>query len=182
MATITRIGPIGHLRAEPNQYILRYQGGRLAQQGAGIASWFLPLDAAVVQLPVEDIETTFLLKERSLDLQEVVVQCTLTYRVADPARAAARVNFSLTLKGGVWSEQPLERLAGLWAQRVQRPARAYLTAVTLVEAVQRGAEVLSAAVEAALRQDETIAGMGLELVSLQVVRVAPSAELEKALQ
>src|SRR5918999_4191053 len=120
MATITHFGPIAHLRAEPNQYVLHYRNGELARRGAGQAYWFNPLSASIAQVPTEDVETTFLLKERSADLQEVVVQCTITYRVADPERAASRVNFSLETDSGVWAEEPLERLAGLWSQRAQQ--------------------------------------------------------------
>lgn len=182
MATIARLGPLAHLRAEPNQYILHYRDGRLRRRGPGLAYWFNTLSAALAQVPVEDVETTFVLRERSADLQEVTVQCTLTYRLADPERAAARTNFSLSLSTGAWLEQPLERLASLWSQRAQQPVRAYLSGMPVVEAVQRGADVIAVALEAALRADPAIAEMGLELVSAQVVRVAPTADLEKALQ
>ncbi|MBI3965041.1 MAG: band 7 protein [Chloroflexi bacterium] len=182
MATISRFGPIRHLRAEPNQYILHYSGGRITRRGAGSSYWFNPLSAAVAQVPVEDIETTFLLKERSADYQEVAVQCVLVYRCADPEHAAARVNFTISLVSGVWTEQPLERLASFWAQRAQKPARAYLIEVPVVEAVRRGAEVIQAAMEEALRTDPEPEAMGLGIVSVQVLRVTPSSELDKALQ
>ena len=183
MAAIIPFGPLlFHLRADPNQYVLHYRGGRLVRRGAGLAYWFSPLSAAVAQLPVENVETTFLLKERSADLQDVVVQCTVTYRIADPERAAARVNFAISLVTGAWLEQPLERLDSLWSQRAQRPVRTILTTLPVVEAVQRGADVVSAALESALRGDPAIADVGLEVVSVQVVRVAATAELEKALQ
>ncbi len=60
MATITSLGLISHLRAEPNQFILHYRDGRLTRRGAGLAYWFFPLRAAVAQQPVEDVETTFI--------------------------------------------------------------------------------------------------------------------------
>jgi regulator of protease activity HflC (stomatin/prohibitin superfamily) len=182
MATITRIGPVAHLRAEPNQFVLHYRDGRPVRRGAGIAYWFLPLSAAVAQVPVEDVETTFVLTERTADFQDVAAQCTLTYRAADPERLAERVNFTVSLRTGLWVEQPLERLASFWSQRARRPARAYLASVPLVDAVGRGAEVVRAAVEEALRSDAEIAAMGLGLVSVQVLRVAPAPDLEKALQ
>ena len=182
MATITSLGLISHLRAEPNQFILHYRNGQLARRGAGLSYWFVPLWAAVAQLPVEDIETTFILAERTADFQEVAVQCTLTYRIVDPEQAAARVNFTISLSTGAWVERPLERLASFWSQRARRPARTYLAAVPLVEAVQRGAEMIRAAMEDALREDAAIAALGLELVGLQVLRVAPVPDLEKALQ
>ncbi len=182
MATISRFGFMRHLRAEPNQYVLHYKAGKLAREGKGLAYWFNPLSAAVAQLPVEDCESTFLLRERSADFQEVSVQVTLTYRVADPKLAAARVNFSIALDTGAWKEQPLERLANLWSQRAQQPTRAYLVTVPVVEAARGGAEVICNAVDLALRTDGEIQAMGLALVSVRVSSVTPAAEVEKALQ
>ena len=171
-----------HLRAEPNQHILHFKRGQLSLSGPGVAYWFNPLSAAIAMLPVEDCETTFLLKERSRDFQEVSVQCTLTYRITDPEKAARRVNFSIAQATGAWQEQPLERLASLWAQRAQPPARDYLKAATVEDAVREGAEPIRRAMHEALSRDVDVAAMGLGLVSLQVARVAPSADLEKALQ
>jgi regulator of protease activity HflC (stomatin/prohibitin superfamily) len=182
MAEIRRYPFVSHLRAEPNQFILHFRKGKLVRKGAGLAYWFSPLSAAVAQVPVEDIEATFVFRELSADFQEVTVQLTLRYRCADPELAAARVSFTIALSHGVWLEQPLERLASLWSQRAQQPARAYVMAVPLVEAVRSGAQVIQSAVEEALRRDPEIQAGGLALVSVQVNRVAPTAELEKALQ
>ena len=92
------------------------------------------------------------------------------------------MNFTISLLTGAWVEQPLERLASFWSQRARRPARTYLAGVPLADAVQRGAEVIRAPIEAALHEDTAIAALGLALVSVQVLRVAPVPELEKALQ
>ncbi|HEV3006725.1 MAG TPA: SPFH domain-containing protein [Pirellulales bacterium] len=182
MATISWLGPFRHLRAEPNQYILHYKNGTLARRGAGLAYWFNPLSAAVAQVPIEDCEATFLLQERSSDFQEVTVQCTLTYRVADAERAAARVNFSISMNSGKWAEQPLERLTNLWSQRALQPARGYVTSTPLAEALRAGADAIRGRIVEALNADTEIAAMGLTLVAVTVNRVTPSADLEKALQ
>jgi regulator of protease activity HflC (stomatin/prohibitin superfamily) len=182
MAEIKRWPFVSRLRAEPNQFILHYRSGRLVRKGAGLAYFFIPLSAAVAQVPVEDIETTLVFRELSADFQEVSIQCALRYRCVDPEKAAGRVSFTISLTRGDWLEQPLERLASLWSQRAQQPARAYVLSVPLVEAVRSGAQVIQEALEKALRSDPEIEAGGLGLVSVQVVRVAPSAELEKALQ
>jgi regulator of protease activity HflC (stomatin/prohibitin superfamily) len=182
MAHITKLGWFGHLRAEPNQYILHYKHGRLTQQGAGLSYWFNPLNAALAQVPVEDCEATFLLKERSRDLQEVSVQITLTYRFANPATSATRLNFTIGLQTGTWVEQPLEKLAAFWSQRAQEPTRRYLAGVPLTDAVAYGAAAIHEAISLALASDAEIGAMGLAVVGVQVVRVAPVADLEKALQ
>lgn len=182
MAQITRLAFVRHLRAEPNQYILHYRAGDLVRSGTGLAYWFHPLLSAVVQVPVEDIETTFVLREWSSDIQEITVQVTLTYRFADPQKAAQRINFGVSLENGVWIDQPLQRLDSMWAHWSQHPVRACLAAMSLVEVVRSGADRTRGALEEALRNNLEIDDVGLSLVDIQVDRVAPTAELEKALQ
>jgi regulator of protease activity HflC (stomatin/prohibitin superfamily) len=182
MANVTRFWILRHLRAEPNQFILHYKGGKVVRSGAGIAYWFNPLSAAVAQVPVEDNETTFVLNERSSDFQEVSVQCTVVFRVADHGRAASRVNFAISLETGAWLERPIERLASLWSQKSLEPVRSYISSVPVVDAVRLGAEKIRASLDELLRKDAEIAAIGLELVTVQITRVAPTAELEKALQ
>ncbi|MBN1955765.1 MAG: band 7 protein [Anaerolineae bacterium] len=182
MAEINRMLFYRHLRAEPSQYILHYRRGRLVRQGVGLAYWFHPLSAAVTQVPVEDIETTFVLREWSADFQEIMVQITLIYRIMDAEKAARRINFSLSLENGAWVEQPLERLENMWARWAQQPTRSCLAALPLVDGVRLGADHIRQAVEETLQGNPEIEGMGLAVVSVQVDRVAPTAELEKALQ
>ena len=182
MAHISSLGFFRHLRAEPNQFILHYKDGKVVRKGPGLAYWFFPLSAAVAQVPVEDCETTFLLNERSSDFQELVAQCTIRYRFLDPEKSASRINFTISLTTGRWVEEPLERLASFWSQRAQHPARSYLTSVPIVDAIRSGAEVVRSAIEKALTADQEVPAMGLTLVSVQVVRIAPTPELEKAMQ
>jgi regulator of protease activity HflC (stomatin/prohibitin superfamily) len=182
MASITRWIFARHLRAEPNQFILHFRRGRLVRKGIGLAYWFSPLSAAVAQVPAEDCETTFVLSERCDDFQTVSVQCTVTYRLAEPERAALRTNFSISLASGSWLEKPLERIAALLAQRAQHPARAYLMGVPIVEAARAGAGLIQQPIEAALRADPELEALGVQIVSVQIDRVAPTAELEKAIQ
>ena len=182
MAHISRLSLVRHLRATPNQFILHYRKGKLVRSGSGLSYWFNPLSAAVAQVPVEDVETTFMLRERSLDFQEVKVQVTLTYRVVDPVKAALRMNFTLSLESGAWVEQPLERLATAWAHWALQPARAVLNALPLVGAVRAGIVATRDAVEEALRTNPEVEAMGLALVSVQIDQVSPTPELEKALQ
>ncbi len=182
MATMKTLGLWTHLRAETHQHVLHYRKGRLVREGAGLAYWFNPLSAAIAQLPVEDCETTFLLNERTRDLQEVAIQVTLRYRFADPKRAAERFNFGISLATGRWDEKPLERVSSLWAERAQIPSRRYLSTVDLEEAVRDGAESIRTSILGALESDPDLDAMGLFVASVQVIGVSPARDLEKALQ
>ncbi|MBK8066192.1 MAG: hypothetical protein IPK27_00760 [Rhodanobacteraceae bacterium] len=183
MPTITRLPllPLRRLRAEPNQLILHYRGGRLVTKGAGIAYWFSPLSAAIAMLPIEDCQSTFVLNEHSADFQPIKVQSTITYRIADPEKAAGRFNFSLSIDKGVWLEQPLDRLASVLAQRALPVVRKLISAQPLEAVLRQGSEQVRAALVQALGSDPEILAMGLQLVNLVIDQIVPSAELEKAL-
>ena len=185
MATISRLGLLPwlrHLRGESSQYILVFSGGRLTKSGPGLAFWFNPLSTAVAQVPREDIETTFMLRERSSDFQEISVQVTITYRVLDHAMAAERLNFSVSLVNGAWLEQPLDRLASFWMQRSLKSARDYISSNTVQQSVTAGPGAIATAITSALNDDPELEAMGLGLVGVQVNSVLPSSDVEKALQ
>lgn len=182
MATLSHYPFISHLRAEPNQHVLHFKSGRLVYAGAGVAYWFNPLSASIAQVPIEDNETTFMLHERSADFQDVAIQVCIRYRCVDPEKLASRVNFGLSLRGGTWLEQPLERLATFWSQRAQGPARAWVMAARVEAALAAGGEAVRTAITDALRADQELPAMGLAVVDVQVVSVAASADVEKALQ
>ncbi|GIK16202.1 MAG: hypothetical protein BroJett003_11660 [Planctomycetota bacterium] len=182
MADLRRLVAWAHLRSEPNEYILHYTRRHLLHSETGLAYWFNPLSAAVALVPVDDIETTFVVKERTLNFQEVNAQCVLMYRSAEPKSAAERLNFSLSLRTGAWIESPLEKLSKLWAQRSRQPVRSYINTVTVNDAVRGGVEVIRKSLFEALRTDEEIRAMGLTVVTVRVEQVVPSAELQKALE
>lgn len=183
MPTITRLPllPLRRLRAEPNQLILHFRGGKLVRKGGGIAYWFSPLSAAIAMLPIEDCQSTFVLNEHTADFQAIKVQSTITYRIADAEKAAGRFNFSLSIDHGAWLEQPLDRLANVLAQRALPVVRKLISAQKLEAVLQHGSEQVREAVVAAFAADAELAAMGLQLVNLVIDQIVPSAELEKAL-
>lgn len=182
MAHMSRLLWWKHLRAEPSEYIILFRRGVAKRQGRGLSAWFYPLSTAIAMLPVEDCQTTFVLTDRTADLQPVAVQCTVTYRFVDMERASSRSNFSISLDTGRWIENPLERLASFWSQRVRDPARAHLIRLPLGEAVKAGAQTIRAAVVAALAADQELGMMGLGLVDFQVEQISPPPDLAKALE
>ena len=100
MARITRYPGIAHLRSEASSYVIRYRNGRIERAGRGLAFWFRPLDTAIAEIPLDDHELPFLFHGRSADLQEVVTQGIVTFRVADPDTLAARIDFGIDLATG----------------------------------------------------------------------------------
>lgn len=171
-----------HLRAEPTAHVLRYRKGRLVSSARGSAFWFRPLNAAIAEVPVDDREQSFHFTGRTADFQDVTVQGTITYRVTDPELAAQRIDFGVDLASGVYLEQPLERLAQMVGQTAQQLALDWIAHRTLEAVLREAVQDLRPLLAAGLVGDPPLAEVGLEVATVRVTRVAPTPDLEKALQ
>ena len=171
-----------HLRAEPTSHVMRYRRGTLVAQGAGLAFWFRPITTAVAEIPVDDRELPFLFHARSADYQRVTVQGAITFRVTDPARLAERIDFSVDLDTGRWSNEPLEQVGGLLTQLAQQFVIDQLAARALRPILAEGVAPIRARIDRGLGEEPALAQLGLQVVAVRVADVAPTAEVEKALQ
>jgi len=171
-----------HLRAGPNAHVLYYKAGDLRRSGRGLAFWFLPLGASLAVVPLDDREQTVQFKARSADFQEVTVNASVLYRVTSPEELASRVDFAVDSRSGAYVTEPLDRLAAVMTQLARQIASTWLDHRTLAEALAAGPDALRAELERGLIQDRGLEGLGLLVVAARVASLAPTAEMEKALQ
>ncbi|GAB7189695.1 SPFH domain-containing protein [Kineococcus sp. NUM-3379] len=182
MADITRYPFLRHLRGTPTTHVRHLRRGRLAHSGTGQSFWFRPLSAVLSEVPVDDRELPLLFHARTADFQDVTVQTTVTFRVADPALAAARVDFSVDPATGRWRGEPLQQLAGLLTEAAQQHALDLLARMPLREVLLTGLSAARERIAAGLTGDARLAQTGIEVVDARVVAVRPTPEVEKALQ
>ncbi len=184
MAEITRFPLLRHLRAEQSSHVLVFRSGRLRQSGRGLSVWFFPLSTTLAEIPMDDRELSFLFHGRSADYQDVTVQGVITYRVVDPETLAQRVDFGLDLVRGVHLKQPFEKIGLLLTQLSQQFVWAYLAQTPIRTILADGHRVIRERISAALGAEEGLAGLGLglEIVSVRVSSLAPTPDLEKALE
>ncbi|GAB7036826.1 MULTISPECIES: SPFH domain-containing protein [Catenuloplanes] len=182
MADVTRRFHLRHLRSAPTSWVSHTVGGRVRRAGTGLSFWYRPLTAALSEVPVDDRELPLLFHARTEDFADVTVQATVTYRVSDPAAAAARLDFSIDPYRGTWRGQPLDQVAGMLAELAQQPALDLLARVPLADALTTGIATIRAAVATALADDPRLTETGVSVVSARVVALRPEPEMERALQ
>lgn len=182
MAEVRRYPVVRHFRAEPSMHVLRYRSGTQVQGGRGLAFWFHPLSTAVAEVPMDDRELTFQIRGITLDFQEVYVQGVATWRVAEPDALASRVDFHLDLASGRWANEPLEQVDGLLTRVGQEIALAWLAERSLEQVLADGVGALRDRIAHGLAAERSLGDMGLEVVTVRVGSVRPTAEVEKALQ
>jgi len=182
MAQIKFLPFIRHVRSEPSRHLMLFRHGRKKRSGRGIAFWFTPLAASLVEVPCDDREVAFLFRARSEDYQDVSVQGAITYHVSEPERLASRVDFTIHPFSGTYLEQPLERLEEFFTQLAQRIGSEYVTTRPVRTTLSEGQRDMRRLIEKGLAESKAIAAMGLAPVAVHIGAVTPNAELEKALQ
>jgi regulator of protease activity HflC (stomatin/prohibitin superfamily) len=182
MAELRNLMFLRHLRADANAHVLHHAGGALKRSGKGLSFWFMPLSASIAEVPTDDRELTLLVHARSADFQDVTVQGVVTYRVKNPGLLASRVDFTIDLESGVYVRQPIEKLELLLSQLAQQHAAGYVAATGVREVLAHGHEQIRNRATAALANDESISAMGLAVVSVRISSIAPTPELERALE
>jgi regulator of protease activity HflC (stomatin/prohibitin superfamily) len=171
-----------HLRSNPSVHVIHYRRGQIAHSGRGLAFWFFPLSASLAALPVDDREQSFLFRGRSSDFQQVTAQGVVTYRVVDPEKLAARLDFSIDLDEGRYLKTPLEQLAGTLTQLSQQVTGDYLARTPVRQLLAHGVAELNTQLSDRLPQHPALWALGLEVVAVSVSDVSPESELESALQ
>lgn len=182
MAQITSYGPLAHVRADASAQLLAFRQGRVRRSGRGLSFFFRPDATSIAELPMDDRQTNLFVRGRSADFQQVSVQGAIDWRVTDPELLAGRVDFSLDLATGLWSREPIARIDGILSGVATQAVLDRFAGKDARNLLDEGVEPLRHAVEQALLASGLEADIGIAVAALRVTSVAPSAELERALQ
>jgi hypothetical protein len=164
----------------PTTYVLHYQNGQVRREGPGLSFWYFRPASTIVAVPLASRDVPFAFSEVTADFQQVTVQGQLTYRVADPKRVAALLDFSVKSGGHYVSDDP-EKLPERIVQAAQVLARTVIQRLTLRELLV-SAEALVADVAPALRTAEPVSMLGLDILALTVLAVRPTPDIARALE
>ena len=182
MANIRNFGYFAQLRSDASNHIIRFRNGRIRQSGRGLVFWFSPKTASIAELPMDDRETTVFVKGRSKDFQQLAVQGMLTWHVVNPELLAERVDFSIALTNGQPQAEPIVRIETRLAGLVNQAALEYLAEQPVRALLDAGIEPLRSRIEAALAGAASLSEIGIAVVAVRLANLAPSSELERALQ
>src|SRR5215468_4475638 len=111
-----------YVKVPPTTYLLQFRNGRVRRQGSGLSFVHFVPTSTLVSIPLASADVPFIFPDTTADFQAVSVQGHLTYRVADPARLAAALDYSL--RGDAYASEDPARLPLLLSQRVQATTRA----------------------------------------------------------
>src|SRR5947207_14726621 len=95
---------ISYRKANPTDYALHFSRGKLVREGAGLSFWYFAPSSTIALVPMSSANIPFVFTEPTADFQTITVQGQLTYRIAEPARASAVLDFTIDAKGRYTSD------------------------------------------------------------------------------
>ncbi|HEU5378264.1 MAG TPA: SPFH domain-containing protein [Ktedonobacteraceae bacterium] len=171
----------GHFKAEPTEYILAYDNGRVFRQGAGRSFWYMPHRTSIVLVPVSTIDMNFAFNETTSNFQALTLQGQFTYRIADPQTVARLLDFTIVPRTREYRSEDPDKLNQRIVNIVQMYTRNELQHLEFEDAL-RSSERLARSVMEHLREEESLTSMGVECLSIFFTSIKSTPEMARALE
>src|SRR4029434_1224768 len=101
---------IKFIKVQPTTYLLQYRSGEVVREGLGLSFFYYGPTTSLVAVPVASTDAPFIFQETTADFQSVTIQGQVTYRVSDPKRLAALLNYTLASYGQSYASEDPDKL------------------------------------------------------------------------
>jgi len=172
--------PLRFFKTTPTTHVLLFRNGRVRMEGPGLSFFYYAPTSSIAAVPLASADVPFAFQESTADFQSVSIQGQLTYRVTDPKRLAAVLDFSVNTHG-VYLSEDVQKLPERLVHTTQTLMRAETQKLALRDALTSSGS-LSAAVLAGLKSSEAVAQLGVEILNLSLLSIRPTPEMAKALE
>src|SRR5690242_6686376 len=95
-----------YIKVPPTTFVMQFRDGKVRREGSGMSFFYFAPSSTIVSVPVGSTDVPFIFPEVTADFQSLTVQGSLTFRVADPRKLAAILDFSLKANGAFASDDP----------------------------------------------------------------------------
>ena len=172
---------IRFIKVQPTVHLMQFKNGRLIRTGAGLSFFYYGPSTSLVAVPTASTEEPFIFEESTADFQKVTIQGQITYRIADPQKLAALMNFTLSASGGGYASEDPQKLPQRLINIVNVHARTEIQGLPLRKAV-RASDTLVAALHPKLTGAREVTALGLEILGFSILAIKPTPETAKALE
>ena len=90
---------IEFVKVDPTQYVMQFRKGQVVKEGPGLSFLYFAPTSSVVAVPMAAIDEGFMFEHVTRDFQAVTVQGQVVFRVREPKKTAALLNFTLAADG-----------------------------------------------------------------------------------
>jgi regulator of protease activity HflC (stomatin/prohibitin superfamily) len=172
---------LGYFKGQPNEYVMRYSGGKLSQEGQAVSFFYWRSNTTIVTVPTNSVDVDFVFNEQTANFLPVAIQGQFTYRITTPKQVASLLDYTINPWTRAHSSEDPEKLAQRITNILQMETRREVLARSLEETL-RTSEEIATRVLARVRGGEQLTPMGVELLSVHFLAAKPTPDVAKALE
>ncbi|MDB5099081.1 MAG: SPFH/band 7 domain protein [Cyanobacteria bacterium RYN_339] len=172
---------LGYVKVDPTTYLIHFVDGRIKREGQGLAFAYWRPNSSLVAVPTSSVDVPFIFNELTADFQAVALQGQLTYRIADPKRVAAQLNFTLQADGHSYVSDDPDKLGQRLVNLTQVLTRPVVERFGL-EAVLTASEPIMTEVYLALAASPAVQALGVEVIAFSILSIRPTPEMSRAIE
>lgn len=169
------------IKSRPTVHLMQFRGGKVVREGVGQSFFYYGPTSTLVAVPLASQDRHFMLELVTADFQGVTVQGQVTFRVGDPRRTAALMDFSLARDGLSYATDEPQRLGERVAMQVEVIVQQAVQALELKQALRASAQIARQAQRELAAQPE-MAALGLEILGVSILAVKPTPDIARALE
>ncbi|HSW04288.1 SPFH domain-containing protein, partial [Aquabacterium sp.] len=169
------------IKSQPTVHLMQFRGGKLVREGAGQSFYYYAPTSTLVALTLASQDRPFILDLVTADFQSVTVQGQVTYRIAEPRRTAAMMDFSLAADGQNHASDDPVRLGERVAMQLEVIVQQAVQALALKQAL-RASALIARSARGELAAQAEIAALGLEILGVSIMAIKPTPDIARALE
>lgn len=172
---------IKFIKFQPTTYVLQYKNGKIKREGAGLSFFYYAPTTAMVAVPMGSEDVPFIFEENSGDFQQITVQGQITYRIHDPKKIGALLNFAINPVTQQYISDDPKKLSQRIINVVKVLTRKGLQNLPLRDAL-KATDAMTTVVAAAVKDRSELQALGVEILGLSFLAVKPTPETARALE
>ena len=172
---------IRFIKPQPTTYLIEYKSGQVTRQGLGLSFFYFSPTTTLAAIPAGSRKESFIFQQVTSDFQTITVQGQVAYRISEPAKVAAMLNFTLKPDGRNYASDEPGKVPQRVLNVVEVLSQKFIKAAALKEALL-ASDNLAEYVARALRDYPEITDLGIEIQGVQVLAIKPTPETARALE
>jgi hypothetical protein len=172
---------IKFIKAQPTTYLMAFKSGKAIREGAGLSLLYYAPTTNLVAVPIGSREAPFIFEKVTSNFQTVRVQGQISFRIAEPVKAAATLNFALKGDAVSYESDDPTRVPQRIVAAAEVLVQNIVQTTALTEAI-RGSAQLADGITVGLRRHAEVLSLGIEILSVSILAVKPTPETARALE
>jgi len=172
---------IKFIKFMPSEYVLRYEKGKIVQEGAGISFFYYAPTTSVVVVPIASSDVPFMFEEVTNDYQTVTVQGQLTYRIVDYRKMAQSLDYTFDIKMKRYVVENSQKISQRLINISKVLTKKHIEHMAISNAI-KASESLAQNITGELRENCEIHSLGIEVMGFSILAVLPNKETARALE